>query len=200
MELCLTSAVRTTRRQRRLYGSVSAALEGLTKSVAVFAHPRPDAGRNVLPSAQRPERNYDNGVAVKRFKAGMGLLLLPAQPDYGRVDRTPHGPSPDAVERGRVQLKDQARAEERAGGRAGADQLKNASAKLRWPAGHLGPSTTKGCQAGREGAQLGGRRGSWGRCRPDGVPGWQRRRRGSRGGSGAALEQHDLRPITEQDK
>ena len=104
MELCLTSAVRTTRRQRRLYGSVSAALEGLTKSVAVFAHPRPDAGRNVLPSAQRPERqkrNYDNGVAGKRFKAGMGLLLLPTQPDYGRVDRTPHGPSPDAVEGGR---------------------------------------------------------------------------------------------------
>ena len=88
MELCLTSAVRTTRRQRRLYGSVSAALEGLTKSVAVFAHPRPDAGRNVLPSAQRPERqkrNYDNGVAGKRFKAGMGLLLLPAQPDYGEL-------------------------------------------------------------------------------------------------------------------
>ena len=38
---------------------------------------------------------------MKRFKAGMGLLLLPTQPDYGRVDRTPHGPSPDAVEGGR---------------------------------------------------------------------------------------------------
>ena len=70
MELCLTSAVRTARRRRRLYGSVSAALEGLTKSVAVFAHPRPDAGRDVYPrrSGQTLITRTDNRKYVTTLK------------------------------------------------------------------------------------------------------------------------------------